>query len=64
MHSRLSKIALDWMLQEAKAAGLMVDDAKEKQVLGVSSTRSFVLPDAQAKADESLTSWWNLAEFV
>jgi hypothetical protein len=52
------------MLQEAKAAGLMVDDAKEKQVLGVSSTRSFVLPDAQAKADESLTSWWNLAEFV
>ena len=62
--SGLSKIALDWMLQEAKAAGLLVNDIKEKEVLGVSGTGDFVLPDAQAKAHESLAGWWNLAEFV
>jgi len=62
--SGLAKIALDWMLQEAKAAGLLVDEAKEKEVLGVAGTGGFVLPNAQADAHESLKGGWNVAEFI
>lgn len=62
--SGLSKIALDWMLQEAKAAGLLVNDKKERDVLGVSGTGGFVLPNAQADAHESLKGFWKVAEFL
>lgn len=62
--SGLSKIALDWMLQEAKAAGLLVSDEKEKEVLGVSGTGGFVLPSPQADPHESLKGLWNVAEFL
>lgn len=62
--SGLSKIALDWMLQEAKAAGLLVESTKEKEVLGVTGSGGFVLPDADAMAHESLTGAWNIAEFI
>jgi hypothetical protein len=33
-------------------------------VPGVSGTGDFVLPDAHATAHDSLTGWWNLAEFI
>jgi hypothetical protein len=59
----LSKIALDWMLQEAKAAGLLIDDNKEKEVLGVSGG-NFVVPDPQASAHESLKGPWSIAKFI
>jgi len=62
--SGLSKIALDWMLQEAKAAGLLVLSEKEKEVLGVSGTGGFVLPNPQADPHESLKGFWNVAEFT
>jgi len=61
--SGLAKIALDWMLQEAKAAGLLVDEDKEKEILGVSGI-DFVKPDPKADAHKSLKGWWNLAEFI
>lgn len=61
--SGLSKIALDWMLQEAKAAGLLVDETKEREILGLSGTGQYVVPNPGAEAHESLTGWWNLAEF-
>jgi uncharacterized protein (DUF2235 family) len=61
--SGLSKIALDWMLQEAKAAGLLVDPIKEMDVLGVASESKYVKPDFDAKAHESLKGAWHLAEF-
>jgi uncharacterized protein (DUF2235 family) len=62
--SGLSKLALDWMLQEAKATGLLVIADKEREVLGVTGTGNFVIPDSNAKAHESLKGWWNLAEFI
>jgi len=62
--SGLAKVALDWMLQEAKAAGLLVDQNKEKEVLGVSGTGDFVEPNPKAEAHKSLTGWWNIAEFI
>ena len=62
--SGLSKIALDWMLQEAKAAGLLVRSDKESDVLGRSGRGHYVPPDPRAKGHESLTGAWNIAEFV
>lgn len=61
--SGLAKIALDWMLQEAKAAGLLIEETKEKEILGVSGN-GFVKPDSKGIAHKSLKSWWNLAEFM
>jgi len=62
--SGLSKIALEWMLVEALAAGLLVDPAKQAEVLGKTSSPRFVPPDPNAVVHESLTGAWNLAEFV
>jgi uncharacterized protein (DUF2235 family) len=62
--SGLSKLALDWMLQEAKESGLLIVSDREKEILGVSGTGGFVAPNAQAGAHESLKGFWNVAEFV
>lgn len=62
--SALSKIPLDWMLQEAKASGLQVNEMRESEVLGSSGTGKYVAPDPNGPAHESLTGAWNLAEFV
>jgi uncharacterized protein (DUF2235 family) len=61
--SGLSKIALDWMLQEAKAFGLLVMREKEQEILGNSESR-YMKPDHNAKAHESLKGAWHLGEFV
>jgi uncharacterized protein (DUF2235 family) len=61
--SGLSKIALEWILQEAKAAGLMVDPAKEREVLGLARESKYIKPDFDAEAHESLKGAWHLAEF-
>jgi hypothetical protein len=53
------------MLEEAKAAGLIVDPGREKEVLGYSPSSQYVAkPDPNACLHESLTGWWNLAELV
>ncbi len=62
--SGLSKIALQWMLAEAMAAGLKVDRAKTEQMLGASGGASHSKPDADAKRHRSLKGWWHIAEFV
>jgi uncharacterized protein (DUF2235 family) len=62
--SGLSKVALEWMLDEATAKGLLVDEEKCKAVLGRGGNRRYVPPDARAAAHESLKGFWNLAEFV
>ena len=62
--SGLAKIALEWMLDEAIAAGLAVNEAKRDEVLGRSGGGSYVAPNAHADAHESLTGAWHLAEFV
>lgn len=61
--SGLSKIALQWMLGEAKAAGLLADPAREALVLGQAGG-GLVPPDPKAKMHESLTAKWWAAEFI
>ncbi len=62
--SALSKIPLEWMMQEAKASGLEVNAIRGSEVLGRSGGNKYVAPDPNGIAHESLTGFWNLAEFV
>jgi uncharacterized protein (DUF2235 family) len=62
--SALSKVALEWMIQEAKASGIRLDATRESEVLGRSNGSKYVAPDANGLAHESLTRFWNLAEFL
>jgi uncharacterized protein (DUF2235 family) len=65
---QLSKIALQWMLREACAAGLRVDPYKVECVLGRNpadrACKAFVAPDAAADAHDSLKGLWRLLELV
>ena len=61
--SGLSKIALDWMIEEAVKAGLEVEPNKVKDILGQGSP-GHTAPNPNADAHESLAGWWNLAEVV
>jgi len=62
--SGLSKIALDWMIQEAKRSGAIIDPVREAEVLGGDGTGKYIAPDHNGPAHESLTGAWNLAEFI
>jgi uncharacterized protein (DUF2235 family) len=62
--SGLAKIALDWMMQEAKGSGIILDPEREAEVLGMDGTGKYVAPDPNGPAHESLTGIWNVAEFV
>jgi uncharacterized protein (DUF2235 family) len=61
--SGLSKIALEWMLREAKQAGLLTEPDREKLQLGYGNDK-YVRPDPKAQMHQSLKGFWNLAEFV
>jgi uncharacterized protein (DUF2235 family) len=61
--SGLSKITLEWMLNEAIAAGLSVDAVRADLVLGRSGG-GYAPPDAKAVMHESLTPPWWICEFV
>ena len=60
--SGLSKLSLEWMLDEAEPHGLLVDRQKKREMLGGRS--AFVAPDPNGKMHESLAGWWKLAEYV
>jgi len=62
--SGLAKIALEWMLDEATASGLAVNEAKRDEILARSGIGSHVPPNPLADAHESLTGAWHLAEYV
>lgn len=62
--SGLSKITLEWMLDEAEDKGLLVDAIRRREILGDSPGSRYVKPDAQAPSHESLTGAWHLAEFL
>jgi uncharacterized protein (DUF2235 family) len=63
--SGLSKIALEWMLEEAEKFGLRVDPARKLEVLGRAPGSSYTAPDPTAVIHKSLKGLgWNLAEFV
>jgi uncharacterized protein (DUF2235 family) len=61
--SGLAKIALQWMLNEATAAGLAVDLTKVAVVLG-NRDGGHVKPDPTAAMHKSLKGWWLLAEVL
>jgi uncharacterized protein (DUF2235 family) len=60
--SGLSKIALEWMLNEAIAAGLLVDPTKMARILG--GEPPYAAPDPNAEMHESLTLKWWPAELI
>ena len=62
--SGLSKIPLQWMLQEAEAVGLLLDQNKVADVLGLAPGSKNAPPDPNAAMHESLTKEWYVAEFV
>ena len=62
--SALSKISLEWMLEEAEAQDLLVDPARKKEVFGKTEESKYVPPNPDGPAHESLKGAWNLAEVV
>jgi len=62
--SGLAKIALEWMLDEAIAAGLLVNASQRAAILGQDGNGAHVPPDPTAAAHESLSGAWHLAEYV
>ena len=56
LESGLAMVAFAWMLHEAKAAGLCVDDAKAGALLAACA------PDPLGKKHESLECYWHLVE--
>jgi hypothetical protein len=59
----LSKIALEWMISEARAHGLLLDEERVARVLGCAGS-GYVPPNPQAEMHESLTGFWRFAEFI
>lgn len=62
--SGLSKIALEWMLDEAGPVGLLVDQRKRREMLAQTGGGRYVRPDSTAMAHESLAGGWHIAEFL
>ena len=60
--SGLSKLALQWMLDEAELFHLKVDPQKKHDILG--GRRPYVPPDPNGYLHESLTGLWTLAEYI
>jgi uncharacterized protein (DUF2235 family) len=62
--SGISKYPLEWMAKEAKKAGLLLDEERLEEVLGLRGG-SYAPPDAKAKVHYGMRPWfWALTEFV
>jgi len=61
--SGLSKVPLEWMLREACAEGLLVDQGKVDLILGKRGGK-WVRPDCLAPQHESLEKWWWIPEYL
>jgi hypothetical protein len=62
--SGLSKIALEWMLDEAEQHGLQVVAARKQEVLGRVPGTAYVAPDPNGRMHESLSGAWHMMEYV
>lgn len=58
----LSKLTLRWMLREAEAAGLIIDQAEKAKVLGGGS--EYVAPDVGGLIHQSLSGFWWVPELL
>jgi uncharacterized protein (DUF2235 family) len=61
--SGLSKFALKWMLDEARVAGILLDEKKVSLVLGECG-KGYAAPDPDGCLHKSLNSYWKPIEFV
>jgi uncharacterized protein (DUF2235 family) len=61
--SGLSKVALQWLVNEAEAAGLCINRARRDDIFGLTSS-SWVKPDPAAPAHEELDFRWIPLEFI
>jgi uncharacterized protein (DUF2235 family) len=62
--SGLANGALEWMVDEAEEAGLLVDQLRRREILGQTGANRCIPPDSNGMLHESLTGAWNIAEFV
>lgn len=62
--SGLSKIALKWMVKQAKDFGLRFDPEIEAVVIPVHDTKEYSAPNAMAMPHESLRGLWWICEVV
>jgi uncharacterized protein (DUF2235 family) len=62
--SGLAKIPLQWMLHEARTAGLLLHDNRVAEVLGKSPGSSYVAPDPDGLMHESLKGAWRIVEWI
>jgi uncharacterized protein (DUF2235 family) len=66
--SALSKFPLDWMVGEAKAAGLRINTAMRNHLVRglprAGGTRIYVKPDAAGQLHQSLTVGWRVLEWL
>jgi uncharacterized protein (DUF2235 family) len=66
--SGLSKFPLAWMIEQARAAGLVMDQAEINHLVWgwpqAGSDHVYVAPDAAAELHESLTGLWHILEWL
>jgi uncharacterized protein (DUF2235 family) len=61
--SGLAKIALKWMIDEARQNGLMLDDARVSLMLGAAGG-GYAPPNPDACLHDSMTKWWRPVEYI
>ena len=61
--SGLSKVALKWMIDEGRQAGLKLDEEAMALVLGARG-QGWAVPDPDAKMHDSLTRGWRVVEYI
>ena len=52
------------MLREAQTAGLLLNEPRVREVLGLSPGSTYAPANPNGTIHESLTKWWYIAEFV
>jgi uncharacterized protein (DUF2235 family) len=62
--SAQSKYALEWMLNEAGSAGLLIDKTRASEILGLTPNTRYQKASVQYAVHESLTPAWWATEFL
>ena len=62
--SGLAKVTLQWMIAEAKAAGLLVNDPMVEEVLGRSAGSAYAPIDACGIMHDSMCGAWKILEYI